>query len=192
MHVRVATWLPFGIHVCLNGRQYLARRLSQAGIGFEQRENCFVRIEDLEQAQQMMQELEKRKWERWLKSLAARVNPLLEKGIGLDLHPYYWSVSESEYATDVMFKDTTALSRVYPALVDHATKRFASKDVLRFLGRRTNCRFNGEVSSSYLLRAHGLIRKVSGTRYYRLTAKGQRIMTASLKLRDADVAKLVA
>jgi hypothetical protein len=43
-----------------------------------------------------------------------------------------------------------------------------------------------------LLRAHGLIRKVSGTRYYRVTPKGQRIMTAALKLRDADVAKLAA
>ncbi len=43
-----------------------------------------------------------------------------------------------------------------------------------------------------LLRAHGLIRKVSGTRYYRVTPKGQQIMTAALKPRDADVAKLVA
>jgi hypothetical protein len=40
--------------------------------------------------------------------------------------------------------------------------------------------------------AHGLIRKVSGTRYDRLTPKGQQIMTAALKLRDADVAKLAA
>jgi len=43
-----------------------------------------------------------------------------------------------------------------------------------------------------LLRAHRLIRKVSGTRYYRVTPKGHQIMTAALKLRDADVAKLVA
>ena len=43
-----------------------------------------------------------------------------------------------------------------------------------------------------LLRAHGLIRKGSGTRYYRVTPKGQQIMTAALRLRDADVAKLVA
>ena len=43
-----------------------------------------------------------------------------------------------------------------------------------------------------LLRAHALIRKISGTRYYRVTAKGQRIMNAALKLRDADVAKLAA
>jgi hypothetical protein len=43
-----------------------------------------------------------------------------------------------------------------------------------------------------LLRAHRLIRKVSGTRYYRVTLRGQRIMSAALKLRDANVAKLAA
>jgi len=156
MHVRVATWLPFGIHVCLNGREYLARRLSKAGIGFEQRDNCFVWIEDMARAQAMMKELEERQWERLLQSLATRVNPLLGKTSGLDLHPYYWSVSESEYATDVMFRDTGALARVYPALVDHAIKRFDSRDVLRFLGRRTNSRFNGEVSTSLLTRSEGV------------------------------------
>src|SRR5262249_49777176 len=43
-----------------------------------------------------------------------------------------------------------------------------------------------------LLRAHGLIRKVSGTRYYRVTTQGQRVMTAALKLRDAEVNRLAA
>ena len=156
MHVRVATWLPFGIHVRLNGREYLARRMRKAGIGFEQRDNCFVWIEDLARAQQMLSDLEGRKWERWLKMLSARVNPLLGKDRGLNLHPYYWSVSESEYATDVMFRDAAALARIYPALVDHAIKRFDSRDVLRFLGRRTNSRFNGEVSSHLITRSEGV------------------------------------
>ncbi len=156
MHVRVATWLPFGIHVCLNGREYLARRMRQAGIGFEQRDNCFVWIEDIKRAQQMLSELENRKWERWLKSLSARVNPLIGSSSGLDLHPYYWSISESEYATDVMFKSNEALARVYPALLDHAIKRFGSKDVLRFLGRHVNSSFKGQASASYLERAEGV------------------------------------
>ena len=43
-----------------------------------------------------------------------------------------------------------------------------------------------------LLRTHGLIRKVSGTRYYRVTSHGQRTMSAALTLRDADVSKLLA
>ncbi len=155
MHVRVATWLPFGIQVCLNGREYLARRMSKAGIGFEQRDNCFVWIEDLPRAQQMLRDLEERKWERWLKMLARRVNPLLGKDCRLDLHPYYWSICESEYATDVMFRDASALAKVYPALLNHAIQRFASTDVLRFLGRRISRRFNGEVSTSYRIRAEG-------------------------------------
>ena len=43
-----------------------------------------------------------------------------------------------------------------------------------------------------LLRAHGLIRKVSATRYYRVTGHGQRVMSAALTVREADVAKLAA
>jgi hypothetical protein len=155
MHVRVATWLPFGIQVCLNGREYLARRMSKAGIGFEQRDNCFVWIEDVPRAQQMLADLEKRKWERWLQVLARRVNPLLGHDSGLDLHPYYWSIAESEYATDVMFRDAPTLAKVYPALLNHAIQRFRSTDVLRFLGQRTNSRFSGEASSSYRLRCEG-------------------------------------
>jgi len=156
MHVRLATWAPFAIAICLNGREYLSRRMSKAGIEFEQRDNCFVRIDDLARAQRMMLDLEERKWERLLRSLAKRVNPLIGTRGGLPLHPYYWSIRESEYATDVMFKDTAALQRVYGVLSRHAIEQFTSKDVLRFLGRRTNRRFNGEVCGSYLERSEGL------------------------------------
>ena len=157
MHVRLATWLPFGIQICLNGREYLARRMERAGIGFEQRDNCFVKIDDLPRAQRMMDELLDRKWERLLDALARRVNPLVTRGSGLNLYGYYCSIRESEYATDVMFKDAAALERVYPALVDHAIKRFDSGNVLRFLGRRTTVRrFKGEVTSSLLERLEGV------------------------------------
>jgi hypothetical protein len=156
MHVRLATWLPFRVQVCLHGRQYLARQMAQAGIGFEQRDNCFVRIDDLPRAQQMLKQLEVRKWERLLGVLARRVNPLIGGSEGLDLPPYYWSFRESEYATDILFKDAQALQRVYPALLDHAIKRFGSKDVLRFLGRRVTRAFAGEASASYLERMEGI------------------------------------
>ena len=152
MHVRLMTWLPFGIQVCLNGREYLGRRMRKAGIGFEQRDNCFVRIDDLPRAQAMMDELIGRRWERFLGALAKRVNPLPTK---LDLHGYYWSIRESEVATDVMFKDDASLTKLYPALLDHAIQRFSCRDVLRFLGQRTHSRFAGEASSSLLERVEG-------------------------------------
>ena len=128
--------------------------MKHAGIGFEQRENCFLRIDDLPRAQAMMDELIGRRWGRMLNALARRINPLPGR---LKLHGYYWSIRESEYATDVMFKDAAALQRVYPALVDHAIKQFSCHDTLRFLGRRTSPgRFVGAASTSCLRRSEGL------------------------------------
>ena len=39
MHARIQTWFPFAIQICLNGREWLARSMDAAGIGYRQREN---------------------------------------------------------------------------------------------------------------------------------------------------------
>jgi hypothetical protein len=156
MHVRLQTWLPFSIHVCLNGREYLARRMAKSGIGFEQRDNTFVRIDNLPDAQRMLDSLITRKWGRFLKALADRINPLLDPGSGLSLRTYYWTIAESEYATDVMFSSAADLGAVYPRLIAHALRQFSCQDVLRFLGRRVNARFSGQVTTSYLNRTEGV------------------------------------
>ena len=45
-YVRLQTWLPMDIQIGVNGREYLARRLERAGIGYEKRDNCFTRIRE--------------------------------------------------------------------------------------------------------------------------------------------------
>jgi hypothetical protein len=66
---------------------------------------------------------------------------------GLELHGYYWTFRQSEYATDVMFQDADALKAIYPRLVFHAIDQFHSKDVLRFLGRRMTASLAHDVTS---------------------------------------------
>jgi hypothetical protein len=144
------------IQVCLNGREYLARRMERAGIGYEQRDNCFTRIDDLPRAQGMLSDLERRDWAAFLNALARRLNPWMNGRNRLDLHGYYWSIRESEYATDVMFRSAEALRAIYPALVQHAITSFTAQDVMRFLGRRTNARFNGEASTNIRHRTEGV------------------------------------
>ena len=61
MHVRLQTWLPFTIQVCLNGREWLARQMDRAGITYTQRDNCFTYISDLKKAQELMDRLSERK-----------------------------------------------------------------------------------------------------------------------------------
>ena len=50
-----------------------------------------------------------------------------------------------EYATDVMFSSAGSLAELYPLLLRHAMFQFGSEEVMRFLQRRTDKRFAGEV-----------------------------------------------
>lgn len=132
LHVRVQTWLPFTIQICVNGREWLAQQLRRCGRGFTQVDNCVFDLADLALAQRLLRQLDTRPWARVLRVFATRVNPLLR---GHQLRPYYWSLEESEYATDVLFHDRAGLQAIYPALVTHAFQQFRTPDVLRFLGR---------------------------------------------------------
>jgi hypothetical protein len=42
MHIRLQTWLPLSLQVCVNGREWLARQMQRAGITYEQKGNCFT------------------------------------------------------------------------------------------------------------------------------------------------------
>jgi hypothetical protein len=156
MHLRLQTWLPFPLQVCLNGREYLARQLDKAGIGYEQRDNCFVRIDDLPRAQKILDRLVRRNWPKYLKKLAQRVNPLLLPSSNLALRDYYWTWRQGEYATDILFRDTVSLKEIYPRLVQHVLQMFGCRDLLRFLGRRVNRRFAGEVTTVHHDRPEGV------------------------------------
>jgi hypothetical protein len=72
------------------------------------------------------------------------------------LHGYYGTARQGEYATDLMFRSPEALAEVYPALYWHAIDQFSSPQVLRFLGRRTNPGFNGEVCTTLQRRVEGV------------------------------------
>lgn len=156
LHVRLQTWLPLTIQVCLNGREYLARQLLSAGISFVQADNCFTALADLERAQLFSDQLVTRKWKPFLDALARRVNPWLERKSEIRLRPYYWTIRQGEYATDILFRDPQALADIYPALLDHAIKHFQTADVLRFLGHKVRCISSGEVKSSLQRRFEGV------------------------------------
>ena len=156
MHVRLQTWLPFGIQICVNGREWLAREMDRVNIKYIKRDNCFTYIEDVDAAQKLMDRLSERRWEGFLNSFARRLNPIIKREAGFNLRSYYWSIRQGEYATDVMFKDEQSLAQVYPALFTHAIKCFSSPDVLRFLGRRICDGFKREVNTKLQTRIEGV------------------------------------
>lgn len=162
LHLRLQTWFPFAMHACLNGRHWLGRQLDQAGIDYLQRENCFSWIKDVPKAQALARAQLRSHWPSLLQPLVEQCHPHAAELCQPLALSYYWSVTESEYATDVMFKTPASLARLYPALVHQGIKHFGSTDVLRFLGHKTQANgrvhgnHEGEVLSSLKGRPEGL------------------------------------
>lgn len=105
-HVRVQTWLPFTVDLCLNGRDRLARQLDAAGLAYRQRDNCFVWVEDAPRAQALLDAPLRTDWPRLLGRLLDQAHPLhaeICRPIG---QTCYWTASASEYATDLRFRET--------------------------------------------------------------------------------------
>jgi hypothetical protein len=156
MNARIQTYLPFRIQVCMNGREWLSRMMDREGIEYDRRDNCFASIDDVERAQKLMDTQLEIAWPEALRRIARQLNPAhaeILRGTSID---YYWSVYQSEWATDMMFRDAAVLARLYPALVHHGITSFSSPDVMRFLGRRLCGRFKGEVVSDFKRRPEGV------------------------------------
>lgn len=65
MNIRLQTWFPYHIQVCLNGREWLRRSLEQEGVEFLVKGNKFLHIDDYEKAQRFLdQQLDVRFAER--------------------------------------------------------------------------------------------------------------------------------
>jgi hypothetical protein len=156
IHARVQTWLPFTLHVCANGRERLARQMDRAGLRYVQRDNCFTDVSDFAQAQALLDEQKRFGWSAWLDGLAGRAQPAHAALLGTKALSYYWSVNDSEWASDVVFHSGAALAGLYPRLVRQGIEALSSHDVLRYLGRKQprQCP-RAEVVSEYRVRREG-------------------------------------
>jgi hypothetical protein len=135
MHTRIQTWFPFRIYVCINGREWLARQLDQIGMHYQRRGNTFTWLEDVGQAQALLDQQLQTHWPTVLGGLAETLNPIhAELFANYPCH-YHWSVRDSEWASDVMFRSRVALEAVYPRLIRYAVNTFQAVDILRFLGQ---------------------------------------------------------
>lgn len=162
LNARIQTWFPFRIQICINGREWLARQMDQAAMKYLRADNCFAWVEDFQRAQRLLDRQLKSDWTKLLDGLAQELNPHHKQIFGNFQVNYYWSVYQSEWAIDVVFRKADVLRRLYPKMVHHGITTFSSTDVLRFLGRRVvasgavRANFAGEVVSDVKQRPEGI------------------------------------
>ena len=155
MNGRIQTWFPFNIQLCINGREWLSRQMDRIGMKYRRLDNCFPWIEDIGQAQALMDHQLKINWSATLDPIASLLNPTHNEIFSSVPMKYYWTTPETEWATDIMFKDPSDLAPLYKAFVSHAISSFASSDVMRFLGRKLVPHFHSELTSDYKKRLEG-------------------------------------
>ena len=162
MSARIQTWFPFQVQIYLNGREWLAQQMKHSGIQYIRQENCFPWIEDYARAQTLMDEQLRTDWAQELGAIAQQLNPLHGKMFDEFAAEYYWSVIESEWATDVGFRGGVELRRLFPLLIEHGMTSFSSPDVMKFLGHKVTSQgqvsgnFQGEICTDLKRRVEGV------------------------------------
>jgi hypothetical protein len=155
MSARIQTWLPYPIQICLNGREWLARQMDAAGIGYERHDNCFPWLADSERAQGLACEQLGCDWPAALDAIARRLNPAHAEMVG-ETSRYYWTTYQSEWATDVTFRSPETLQALFPQFLRGAIQSFGSEHVMRYLRDRSLVgKFDGRLLSDLRRRQDG-------------------------------------
>lgn len=183
MHVRLQTWMPYTVQVYVNGREWLGRQLDRSRMRYTRAGNCFPHLADPKRAQDIFDEMLDLPWARILDRLVLRVNPALADIMNATCSTYYWTIHQSEWATDVLFRDASVLSSCYPRLVRHAMTDFHSLDVMRFLGRKLTPAYQGEVISDYKDRREGVrVKHIAGINSVKMYDKAHAVPSVRGKM----------
>jgi hypothetical protein len=103
MHVRLPSWFPFTLQICVNDREGLGQQLDQDGIAYQRYDNKLTQVADQPGAQARCEKFAHRHWPRVLDAFARQVNPLLPTLRRAGFRSYSWSVDQAEHTTDVLF-----------------------------------------------------------------------------------------
>lgn len=134
MNIRLQTWFPYHIQICLNGREWLRRSLEKENIDFTVKGNKFLSISDYEKAQQLLDKQLDTSFVDLLSSFLPTVFPMMKDILGPYLS-YYWTLWQSEWASDIIFKSINTLETITSSLLRHAHMIGCSSRVLRYLDR---------------------------------------------------------
>jgi hypothetical protein len=116
--LRLCPYFPFHVQVCLNGHEWLARQLTQAGVAFRKADNAFVACADPQRLQTLADRFSP-------EDITAAVEPWLRRFL-----PYFtdqeWAqgyrhrrfVAQVEYCHNLVFRQEAALDRLFSRLLD--------------------------------------------------------------------------
>jgi hypothetical protein len=132
-HLRISTWLPFWVQFYCNGHAWLARALAREGISFTLVDNAFTACGDWARAQALAEAFPVKELHQALDGWMAQYFPVCRT---LEPGGFHWSITQAEYATDVVFRSPADLRTLYGELRRHAIHTVRATDIATFLQHR--------------------------------------------------------
>ncbi len=134
MNIRLQTWFPFNIQIAMNGREWLKRSLEREGICFDAHKNKFLHIDDMEKAQHLMSTQLDTVWPSMLNGFLTTAFPSINTALFPNMS-YYWTLWQSEWATDYLFKSCKDLGLIGETMLRQAFMTGTGERVLRYFDR---------------------------------------------------------
>lgn len=148
MHVKLQTWFPFNIQIYINGKSYLMQQLQKSNIKYKSYDNSITWVEDLDKAQKLSDKFHEKKWDPVFDVFAKRLNSYtsrIEEIFGNN--GYKWTIQESEYASDVLYKSTEELQKHFLYFIEYASLCQMGSNIYTFFGRKLHGHCKGETVS---------------------------------------------
>ena len=185
-YIRVPTWCPFKLQVYINGHNILANELKEQCVKYSTIDNAFDFIEDFIKAQEVSDSMDIKKIHKRLDELAKTYCPVYSAFNQI----YHWSITQVEYATDIVFKKQEHLQSIYSELIATAIHTVKPDNVASFLGHKVDPRYQGEIGNNYNIRIEGSrIKHTMGNSSIKMYDKFSKILRIETTTNDVSFFK---
>lgn len=185
-YLRVPTWCPFRLQFYCNGHAWLENKLVANGIGYAMADNAFIRIDDFDSAQSLSNQLKPDDLHRILDRYAKMCCPVQDEF----QQQYHWSLMQTEYATDLVFRSDAALQPLFEDISRQAVIAVKAEQVSAFLGKKITPQLAQELGSRLSTRIEGTcIKHHMGSASVKVYDKFKRVLRIETTTNDVSFFK---
>jgi hypothetical protein len=148
MFVRMSPYLPFSARVCLNQHHWLANRMREEGIDFQQCSNAFMRCAKPERLQELADELTPHDLvacgQKWLACFTPFFTATEREQAGCQHRLFF---AQTEFCDNLVFHRRAALDKLGERLIDANRTIGQPNKITTIFGRRISKRHHGKLQT---------------------------------------------
>ncbi len=148
MFVRMCPYLPFSARVCLNQHHWLAIRMAEEGIDFQQTTNAFLRCGNPVRLQELADSLTTRDLlqcgQKWLAAFTPFITDRERRQEGCQHRLFF---SQVEYCDNLIFHHRAAVEELTQRLLDLNRNIGQPKKITTIFGRKVTREYKGKLQT---------------------------------------------